>query len=279
MLLARTPSHDKGSAPAALLQLHGATGTRPPCSPQVMAAERLWGDGFLSPGGDQETLEHAAALGLAGNARLLLLGSGLGGPARALAAATGSFVLGYEADPGLRALAAAHATSGLETRVEYAAWDPQQPAFPARVAHHALAMEPLRGLAPEPLLVALAAGLKPRGHLVMAELVAGPKPPDTALAAWCAMEGRPVAIPGEAQLTRAMERLGFAVRAVEDVSERHVVRVRRRSHAALRSLDADRPDAVIARALLAEGERWRLRLSLIEGGQLTLCRWHAAATS
>ncbi len=273
----RDAGGDAAGAAVAMMRLHGASGDLPPRPLALFAAERLWGEGFLAPGSGQETAENAVPLGLTANTRLLLLGSGLGGPARALAAA-GSYVVGFEADPGLRALAAAFPATGLETRVEYAGWDPLDPAFPPRCAHHALAMEPLRGRSPEPLLVALAGGLKPRGQLVLTELVAGQAAPDAALAAWIAAEGRAPAIPGEAQLTRALGRVGFAVRSVEDISERHVKLVKRRSQAALRSLDQERPDAAVARALLAEGERWRLRLSLIEGGQLTLCRWHAVAS-
>ncbi len=278
MRLTRGTAMEDGSALAARLRLQATLGEAVARPPAVVAAERLWGEGFLAPGGRTEVLEHASTLGLSANTRLLLLRSGLGGPARALALATGCTVLALEADPALRALAAAHPATGLEARVEHAGWDPTAPDLPARAAHHVLAMEPLRGLPPEPLLASLAGAVKPRGHLVLVELVAGTAAPDGAFEAWWTLEERGPLLPGEAQLTRAMGRLGFAVREVEDVSERHATLVTRRSQAALRSLDQERPDAAGARVLLTEAERWRLRLSLLEGGQVTLRRWHAVAT-
>ena len=50
---------------------------------RIAVAESLWGEGFLFPGGEEETLRLVKPLGLSAAAGLLLVGAGAGGPARA----------------------------------------------------------------------------------------------------------------------------------------------------------------------------------------------------
>jgi hypothetical protein len=61
-------------------------------SARISVAEALWGEGFLFPGGEAETLRLAKPLGLSEASSLLLLGAGTGGPARSIATALGVWV-------------------------------------------------------------------------------------------------------------------------------------------------------------------------------------------
>ena len=98
--------------------------------------------------------------------------------------------------------------------------------FPLHYYHHGMALEPLRGVRPEPTLAALSLALKPGGQLVLVELVADLKldAADPMVAAWSRLDHRPPEpeVPSELTVTRVLGRLGFDVRIVEDISRRHM---------------------------------------------------------
>ncbi|MDI3309263.1 MAG: hypothetical protein QJR07_19465 [Acetobacteraceae bacterium] len=249
---------------------------------RIATAELLWGEGFVLPGGAEEVLRLARPLGLSRDSTLLLLGAGPGGAGQAITDALGCWVAGLESDAGLVALAAARAARMPATairRAECGLWDAAAPAFRTGYYHHALALEPLRGAPPEPVLAAITEALKPHGQLVLVELVgeetAGPA--DHALAAWARAERRPAELPTEAAITRMLGRLGYEVRVTEDQSDRHsrlVLAGWKEMLARLAETEA-RPTPRQATALVEEAERWLLRLRLMKQRRLRLLRWHA----
>ena len=126
-------------------------------SARISVAEALWGEGFLFPGGGAEALHLAKPLGLSAASSLLLVGAGSGGAPRCIAAEFGVWVTGYEANPRLVALANERSQrAGLGRRAQVESWDPLAPKFARRYFHHGMAIEPLRGAEPEPLLAAVA---------------------------------------------------------------------------------------------------------------------------
>ncbi len=255
---------------------------KPPPKPWTAARielnEQLWGEGFLFPGGAEETLRLAGPLGLTATATLLLLGAGAGGPPRAIASALGAWVTGFEADPELAAVAAescARARLGRRAQVEM--WYPSAPGLRVQAYHHGFALEPLRDGPPEPVLSALATALRPSGRLVMVELVADQPldPADPTVAAWSRLERRAAPLPTERAVTRIFGRLGLHVRAAEDISHRHARLAMSGWAGLLRGLRA-RPSPAAAALLVAEAELWLLRLRLMREGRLRLVRWHAS---
>lgn len=245
---------------------------------RIKVAEGLWGQGFLLPGGESEILRCVRQLGVSGSGSLLLIGAGPGGPACAIARELGIWVSGFEADPILTAFATERALqSGLGKRVQIDGWDPADPAFRIGAYHHALALEPLRGARAEPVLAAIAEALKPTGHFVLQETVGNlpSQEPDSDLAAWARLENRGPELPSEDSITRILGRLGFEVRRVEDVSERHTHLAVLGWRLALRGIGQKRPSPLHAALLVREAELWFRRLQLLQAGQLSLVRWHA----
>lgn len=243
---------------------------------RIDLSEQLWGEGFLFPGGAEETLRLARPLGLTGEASLLLLGAGSGGPPRAIASQLGVWVTGFEADPELAALAAERCMRArLGRRAQVEMWYPQAPSLRVQAYHHGLALEPLRHARPEPVLSALTAALRPSGQLVMVELVADEPldPADPIVAAWCRLERRSAELPTERAVTRMFGRLGFDVRIAEDISDRHVQLAMTGWSGLLRGL-RDRPSPAAAALLVSEAELWLLRLRLMREGRMRLVRWH-----
>jgi cyclopropane fatty-acyl-phospholipid synthase-like methyltransferase len=269
------PAGDEGEAAAARA---GPAQSRWP-APRIAAVEALWGQGFTMPGGGPETVRLAKPLGLSSSVTLLLLGAGLGGPAHAISDGFGAWVASFEADPELRAVAAARrAALDPRNRITIEGWDRAQPQFRGRSANFALSLEALRGARPVPLLESLAGALRPNGQIVLTELVcdAAPSERDREFAAWCRLENRLPELPQTAEVTDALQRLRLDVRVVEDMSDRHITQTLGAWREAVRGMAAGpRPAAQTAAAFVTEAELWLLRIRLMRRLGVRLVRWHA----
>jgi cyclopropane fatty-acyl-phospholipid synthase-like methyltransferase len=247
-------------------------------SARIAVAEALWGEGHLAPGGDEEVLHIAKPLGLSEAASLLLLGAGVGGPSCCLAGALGAWVSGFEANAHLVEQANARASRrGLGRRARVDVWEPKTPAFAQHYFHHAMALEALRYGAAEPVLGAITRALQPGGQVVLVEVVADPSldRADRTVATWLRLEGRDAAPPGELVITRLLQRLGFDVRVVEDISRRHLHQVIGGWQAVARALEDQVPAPRQMAVLVREAELWLHRFRLMHAGRLRLVRWHA----
>jgi cyclopropane fatty-acyl-phospholipid synthase-like methyltransferase len=249
-------------------------------SARIGVAERLWGQGFVSPGGAEEALRLAKPLGLSPASSLLLLGAGSGGPALAVANTLGSWVSGYEENVRLAALANERSQrAGLAKRAQVAVWNPRAPQFALHYYHHAIAIEPLRGAAAPPTLGAVSLALKPGGQFVLVETVAD-RPLDATdpmVATWARLDHRPPEAPSELAISETLARLGFDVRIVEDVSQRHLHFAMAGWQEAVRAMTEARPSTREAALIVNEAELWMARFRLIRFGKLRLVRWHAIA--
>lgn len=265
--------------PASMAEAASAGPPVPWSVERMCVNDTLWGDGYIFPGGEMETLRLAKPLGLTAASSLMLLGAGGGGPACSLAVGFGAWITGYEADPDLAVVATERALrANLGRRVQIESWDPSEPEFARHYFHHTMALEPLRGAQPEPMLAAMTQGLKPAGQLVMVELVADAPldPGNPIVAAWARLDRRPAeSLPTELSITRILGRLGFDVRIVEDVSQRHMQQAMMGWRRTVRGLEVAKPSPRAAAQLVSEAELWLLRLRLIHDGKVRLIRWHA----
>jgi hypothetical protein len=245
---------------------------------RIAVVESLWGEGFIFPAGEQETLRLAVPLVLSEATSLLLVGAGSGGPASCIASQLGAWVTGFESDPDLAGLAMERSSrSGFGKRAVIKIWDPTTPNFSRRSFHRALALEPLRGAPAGPILVAMFQALRPGGELMMVDLVADKPldPADDAILAWSLLEGRAPAVPSQKAITAALGRLGFDVRTTEDISLRHMQQALRGWHEVLRGMRENKPSHATAKVLLTEAELWLRRISLIREKRIRLVRWDA----
>jgi cyclopropane fatty-acyl-phospholipid synthase-like methyltransferase len=247
---------------------------------RLSLAASLWGEGFALPGGAEELRRLATPLGLSPAASLLLVGTGPGGFARLLATEFGVWVAGFESDAVLAATAAESIRAlgkAWVKRATVTGWRPQAPQFGRHTCHHAIAIEPLRNAAPEAVLPAIAAAVKPGGQIMLLDLVAPRRldPADPAVAAWCRVERRSADLPTADGVTAGLTGLGFDVRVVEDLSSRHIRLAVIGWKRLLRVMREQKPDAVHAATIVAEAELWTRRLRLVHSGQVRLVRWHA----
>ena len=269
------------NAPASVLSasdpLTIPTSAWPPA--RLAIEEELWGHGFLTPGGGAEILRFANPIGLSASSTLLLRGAGAGGPAQILATDLGTWVTAFESDPDLAEIAARRiqrAGAALAKRATVARWDRHDPHFRPRMAHHALLLDAIRAAEPAPILSAIASALKPHGQIVIVETVAPAPldPDDPAIATWFALEGRTTALPDPDTVTRALKRLGFDVRIVEDISARQMRLAVMGWRHFVRMLARDRPTPERAGAVVAQAELWTRRIRLMHAGRIRMMRWH-----
>jgi hypothetical protein len=156
-------------------------------------------------------------------------------------------------------------------------WYPPAPSFRIQAYHHGLALEPLRDAKPEPVLAALTGALKPRGQLMLVEVVADEPldPTDPLVATWRRLERRSAELPTERSITRMLGRLGFEVRVAEDVTQRHIHLAVLGWRAAVLDMKAERAPPARAARIVTEAELWLFRLRMMREGRLRMVRWHA----
>jgi SAM-dependent methyltransferase len=251
---------------------------------RLALTNQLWGAGFIFPGGELETLRLARPLGTSAQASLLIIGVGNGGPASSVTRNLGAWVTGIDNDPSL--LAAARgliSKADLGKKVKIDSWDPANPNLVAKSHHHCLALEPLHGERPEPILSAMAKALKPNGQLVITELTTNAPldESDPIIRRWAALERRnPANMVTGVSITRMLGRVGLDVRIAEDISDRHLSNTMVGWRVLVRKLDEQKqneqkPDPQEAAILVAEAELWLLRQRLMKDGRLRMMRWHA----
>jgi hypothetical protein len=247
---------------------------------RLAVTHRLWGEGFVLPGGPEDVLRLATPLGLSAASSLLLLGCGAGGPARCVAALFGAWVAAYEADPALVAEASAVcARAGLGKRVQIGAWSPEAPAFPPHSCHHVLALDPFRQGAVGPVLEALTQALRPGGQMTLLATVAGPgfDPAAEEANLWLRLEGGLPGLPTQDQITQALSGRHLDVRVTEDLSSPHMHQIVQAWHGLVHGLgdEGGRPAPALAGPLVREAELWLRRARLLRTGRLRWVRWHA----
>ncbi len=272
-----TREPERAPPPAAALDAPPARLDWPP--ERLAVADALWGKGFSLPGGEEEVLRLAMPLGLSAACSVLLLGCGAGGPARCLAERLGTWVSGFEHDAGLVAAAARHcAATDLGRRARIKTWDPTAPRFPARAYHHALALEPLGQGKAGIVLPAIATALRTNGNFVLVEAVAGGTATGEAppLTDWVRSEHREPPLT-EGAITRTLEELGFDLRVIEDITERHIQLMVRGWRDLVEAMVSERPTPSRAAPVVREAERWLRRARLMRSGELRLMRWHVIA--
>jgi cyclopropane fatty-acyl-phospholipid synthase-like methyltransferase len=259
--------------------LRVADGTAAWSLARVRLAERLWGEGFLEPVDAGTVLAMARPLGLAPTRRVLEVGSGLGGPARVLARATGATVQGVEADPVLADIGAARCrAANLACRAEVRAFDPERAVFDGGY-DAAIVRGALLGVSRKnELIEAIAGAVEPAAPVLIVAFVLRHSGQLAGLVEeWRQAEPGPVHPWALTQLVDRLKSRGFALRGREDVSESYADAARagwRRFQAALPELEMDE---ALRTALFRESGLWAKRLAALDAGELQIYRLLADA--
>jgi cyclopropane fatty-acyl-phospholipid synthase-like methyltransferase len=266
-------SDEKNAKPEApIIVEKGWTDTR------IKIAERLWGEGFLTPGGADYAINLVKPLALDPKKSLLVLGARLGGAARAIAEESGVWITGQEKDAQLAERGMDISTrAGLEKRVPIAHYDPENYELKAHFYDCAFAKEEFFVVADkEHLFDALYRGLKRDGHLMFTDFVLQkPGISSPAIEKWAAREAYPLHLWSVEQVTACLKNRGFDIRIIEDISEEYRRIVMAGWGEFTRQLRHEAVDPGIGPVLTDEAELWQCRMEALRNGDIQLYRFHA----
>lgn len=244
----------------------------------VTLLQALWGEGYLSPGGDDETALVLDGLALTGR-RVLDIGCGTGGCARFIAATYGpSEVVGIDVEAGVvHAAIAAAAEAGLTDRVRFVTVQPGPLPFPDAsfdvvfskdsIVHipdkHALTREIFRVLAPG-------------GVFAASDWMAGTdEPPSPAMVRYEQLEGLGFGLASPDVYFAALRSAGFHEVIYRDRTDWLCAK----THRELDELDGPlRPqlEASVGREFLDhEVDVWRALCAVVDTAELGAGHWRA----
>ncbi len=178
----------------------------------------VWGTGFLSPGGAEEVAEIVKGLDL-GDATVLDIGCGTGGPAMVLAREKGARVTGIDVEPQLverrRRLAAA---AGLAERIDFRLVEPGPLPFDAESFDAVFSKDSLLHIPDKQALYReVLRVLKPGGVFAASDWLAGEgAADDAALRRYIELIGLDFTMATAAETAAAMRNAGFADVATVD---------------------------------------------------------------
>lgn len=242
---------------------------------RIELMERLWGEGFLLPGGEDFVTELAKPLNIGAKASVLVVGSGMGGPARLIAEEFKTFVDGVELDPELVDASNQRATviGGLQRvkigHLNYDGIDSFGRKYDAIIGQEALL--PLANK--QEMIRTCSNDLKTSGKLVMTDFaLPDDATVDSDIEAWLKREHTSAAPVSEAEMRIICKETGMIVRLVEDMTERYLklALIGWSGFEKWFQENSSRRDILVP--MLAEAERWNQRINLLKAGKLRYVR-------
>ena len=181
----------------------------------------LYGPGYVIPGNAEYAVELVKPFNLSPAMTMLDMAAGLGGPARSIAEAFGTYIAGFERDPDVaRRAGEMSASQGFGRHVQISAYDPETFELRAGFYDHALSREATYHIEQkERFLRVINQAMKPGGQLILTDFVvdraAGERPE---LEVWEAMQTHRPQLWTAAQYADCFKSLGFDLRIASDVT-------------------------------------------------------------
>lgn len=241
---------------------------------RIAVVQKVWGKGFIAPGGKETLLELAGPLDLKRDMNVLDLGAGLGGPARVLAKRFGVRVTGLEADRRLaEAGGALSSRIFLPTKASVHSLAERHEVLAPRAFDRIFSKDVLFAVRDKARLLAVAEALLADGGrmLLVDYVVAADRRRAPAVEAWMAADPARPAPWSVEEYIEALTGLGLSLR-IDDISGV----ARRAINGAWAGFLAKRRrpslDSRAAQMLLDEARLWSRRTKLLKTGELRACR-------
>lgn len=241
--------------------------------------EKLWGEGYVTPGGAEQVEKMLPLLELDSKKSALVLGAGLGGINETIVEKTGTWITSLERDPELAAIA-----KGAMQRAQLTKQAPVHPStmeslqLKPKSFDRALSFEGTFTVADKKAMFAsVCESLRVDGELMFTDFVLpDTNPPNEQVKIWMAAEpaqGKPTLWPLEAQIG-LLRSLNMEVRPVDDLSRDYKTWV---MSGFMRFMSTVTKTEMIEMAaeLVAELEYWTKRTNAIDSGGVKVCRFHA----
>jgi len=247
-------------------------------STRLNVVEKLWGEGYITPGGAEQVKKLLPLLALDGKKSVLLLGAGLGGINETMVSETGVWVTGLESDRELAKLGHAsmqRAHLKRQAPVHYSTMETLElkpKSFDAVLSFEATTTIQDK----KTLFAAVCDSLRVSGELMFtAFALPNTNPPGDKVKAWIATEPKdspPRPWPAEA-IQGLLGTLNMDVRPYDDITLEYRNWV---MAGFLRFLGGISKAELkeTAQEVMTEVEYWTTRLAAIDAGELIVCRFH-----
>lgn len=242
---------------------------------RIEVAELVWGKGFTTYGGRDHGVKTVQSYNITSAMTLLVLGAGLGGPTRAIAAKFDAWVTGLEHSQLLaKAGMQQSVDAGMSKKAPINHADFEKIEFKEASFNCVYAKEALFTVEnKDGLLEGLHKALKYDGPLLITDYVLGEGAEDSAeLAAWMESEPQQPHLWTREQAENTLRQLMFDVRVVEDVTDIH----RQEIHKAwAKFVDGQTESGIPSRLrpiVDAEAQRWTRLVAALDSGALRLVR-------
>lgn len=245
---------------------------------RIQVAERLWGAGMHTPGGDEHVQTLVKPFGLNPTMTVLEIGAGLGGCSRSMAKNFGCWVTGMEQWPILvEAGMLRSRIAGMEKKAPIELYDPLTTQFKSRGYNCVFAKEAFFTIANKSrLFESINNSLRPGGQLCFTDYVTPEAAkPTPAVDAWMAHEPLEPHISSSKDTLNLLARYKLDVRIAEDVTEMHQALMLEGWRNLTQAL---KPGSVAPETmphLINEAELWARRSAVLRTGDVRVYRFYA----
>jgi ubiquinone/menaquinone biosynthesis C-methylase UbiE len=290
-LLARIVSRLRGeageamAAPVAEIDIDAAAAASgppvPPLDPLTIR-QWLWGSGFHMPGNAEYVLKLVKPFAANPAMSMLDVAAGMGGAARAISEAFGTYITGLERDPDLaRRGMEMSIAAGMQRHAPVSAIDPETfelrtGAFDCILARGATYTVQDK----ERFMRVLILGLKQRGQLLMTDFVLDPARAERPeLALWTPLQPYPPSPWTLQQYTDCFKSLGFDVRITEDITQDLKLQIVLGWDHLVQTVDIKALPRPHKLQIVNEAERWVKTIMALDAGVVKAYRFYALAGS
>ncbi len=235
--------------------------------------QKMWGNGYILPGGDAITDLLMTPLGLTKEKSVLDLTAGLGGLARKVSSDYGTYVTGMEEDQALVPIGMMMSlAAGKSKQASVLAYVPET--FTTQKTYDCIVARELfyRLHDKERLFDVIAKALKPKGHLVFTDYTLEEAGKGPEIDAWLTAEGgiTPLSLEKIKEIWKAHK---FDVRINEDLTNQYKKEILAGLMRFARFLASKKPDHNTKMMIMKELEIWAHRVVALEQGA-KLYRFH-----
>jgi cyclopropane fatty-acyl-phospholipid synthase-like methyltransferase len=244
---------------------------------RIRICERIWGAGFVTPGGTEHVMKLVKPFALNPKMSYLDLGAGLGGGARAVADAYGMWVTAMEPHEVLAEAGMEQSTlAGMAKKAPVIAYDPESIELRANGFDCIFAKEVFYTVVDKRhLFSTIVKALKSHGQMIFTDyLLAKTDHMEDPTKNWAAHEPIRPEMWSVKQMREHLEKLKLEIRIEDDMSKEMCDLILQGWLEAIRNFRPGQLEADEGMTLLAEAELWARRLAALESGDVRLYRMH-----
>ncbi|HLF58876.1 MAG TPA: methyltransferase domain-containing protein [Alphaproteobacteria bacterium] len=245
---------------------------------RIKVAERIWGAGYVSPGGTEHIMKLIKPIGLNPKMSFADLNAGAGGAGRAISETFGMWVTAMEPNPVLAAHGMEESTmAGMAKKVPVVSYDPESAELRPNGFDCVFVKEMFYTIVNKRhLFAAISKSLKKHGQLLFTDYVlAKTDHMEEATLNWAAHEPIRPEMWSIKQIRDYLEKQGLEIRIEDDMTEEMCDLILEGWHEALQNFRPGHFEPELGEALLAEAELWARRLGVLQSGDVRLYRVHA----